>query len=490
MHLLIEFTVYSLFKYSVKKYRILRQNMAEISKHTSIARIISDLIISDNVIDENEMDILGILEKDYSIHKKDFIAAQLITFSDAIETLRDAMDDAEKDYFLSQLRRIAMADGVCSEQEALLLTAVDYCLDSNHKDYSCMLKCHSSEIIANNRHFIVYIENEEDDDINAEMGDDKTMRAIVDSMRLNSFDFIYIPFIINEFKQKDKSYIYKVLRYMSPNFSDEDVENIYDKIIHTTTATFTNDLLYKKMDIKVSDTEPALLINVGSSLVPYCGEREESKVYTEFLKINIIGNVYDEINHFLETFLSFLSATVTPPVYSSRSKLNYFGLYKGLLDLMVFTESESDLRIDIRNKRDMFRFTDTNEVLRLKPNEAVIYCMIIQQTLCDKVNHGLLYQPNSRKKTQLNNMFRKIYGSMSDYDVDKDYTEGISQAVSHIRKAFKELRLLKNRDYYLPIKDEEKGIYTLKAGCEAIKVYDIKKKCEVPMILSEYWTEM
>lgn len=464
--------------------------MAEISKRTAIARLVSDLIRSDNIIDEAEMIALDEFEDVYGIRQQNLVEAQLITFSQAVSVLRDNLDTISKEKLLRQLCRIAMIDSVCTEQEALLLTAIDYCLDSDYGTGADMLTCESDTIVGTNNKFIVYVESECDEEINEEIQDEKIFQAICSEMRLYGFDFIYIPFIVSELKKKSHQYMRKVLKYMSPNFDDNTVDDIYDRMLTMTTPQFTSDLLFKKMDLKVSNTDPALMINIGSSLVPYCKEIPESKVYTEFLKINITGDAYDAVHHFISVFSKYLTGTFHPSAMLIKNKLKYFGFYKALLDLMVFARSDSNLRINILNKREVIKFTDTNETLRLKPNEAAIYCMILQQTLCDEVNHGLLYDSTGRKKAELNSIYNKVYGTISGSESSKDYNAGIVQVVSHIRKALRELRLLKNVNAFLPVKDEVNGVYTIKAGKDAIKVMEMDGKTTKELILSDFWTKM
>lgn len=442
--------------------------MREISKRTAVARIIADLIKADNIIDEKEMRALTKLEDIYHIHQKDLVAAQLITFSDAISVLRERMDQKEKTVLLDYLCKLARIDDVCTLREALILVAVHYCLDEEHSNYSEMLTCESNDIVGDGKNFIVYIESEIDKDINSEIKDDKVYHSMTVDINKMGMDFVYIPYLVREFRKKNPEYVMKVLEYMSPGFSEETRLEIYNKISNFTTTSFTQNLLCKKMGVSVMNTEPALLINIGSSLVPYCGNQSDSKVFTEFLRINITDSIYGEVRHLMDSMNRLVNEKIIASSNIVENRLKYFGFYKAMLDLMIYTKSDSDLLINLDSKKDTIRFVDSNEVLKLKPQESALYILMIEQSIHDEVNKGLLYKPNDRQLTQLNKRYREIYESISGSRMTKDFNSGITQAVSHIRKAIKETLYLKNINTYLPIKDEENGVYRVNVSAEQV----------------------
>lgn len=277
---------------------------------------------------------------------------------------------------------------------------------------------------------------------------------------------------------------------MSPAFEDHAIDLICNNIFSLNTVAFTQQLLYKKMGVKVTNTEPALLINIGSSLVPYCGEQTTSKVFTDFLRINITGSIFDEIKAFLESFANLVNVDLIRSIEIRSDKLKYFGFYKALIDLMVFTKSSSDLVVNLNRKHEVIRFKDTNEILRLKPNESALYCLMIQQTLFDNVNHGLLYRPNDRKKAALNDAYRKLYERISGSEMTKDYNNGIPQVVSHIRKAIRDMQYLRNPEDYMPVKDEENGVYRVNIDPKTVMIIDPDTEEVLNILNSVFWKSL
>lgn len=464
--------------------------MSEISKRTAIARILSDLIKSDNIIDEMEIRTLDALKAKYHILRKHLVAAQLITFSQAINVLRDGIGVREKAELIEDLKNMAHVDTVFAEKEVLLILAVYYCLNEEHGYSSELLTCESNNIPSLNRKFIVYIESEYDKDINSEIQNEAEFLSLIAHMRAYGFEFIYIPYIIQEFRKKSIDYVRSVIGYMSPAFEDHAIDLICNNIFSLNTVAFTQQLLYKKMGVKVTNTEPALLINIGSSLVPYCGEQTTSKVFTDFLRINITGSIFDEIKAFLESFANLVNVDLIRSIEIRSDKLKYFGFYKALIDLMVFTKSSSDLVVNLNRKHEVIRFKDTNEILRLKPNEAALYCLMIQQTLFDNVNHGLLYRPNDRKKAALNDAYRKLYERISGSEMTKDYNNGIPQVVSHIRKAIRDMQYLKNPEDYMPVKDEENGAYRVNIDPKTVMIIDPDTEEVLNILNSVFWKSL
>ena len=460
--------------------------MATISKHTAIARIISDLIKADNIIDEQEIKFLAKLESVYGIKQKDLVQSQLVTFSDSVKLLRDIMTQSEKKVFLNRLKEMSLIDGSCCTQEALLLVALEYCFNENYESHSELLYCESSSIIGDNERYAIYIESEPDAEINEELQQKSVFRNIQNAFRLNGFDFIYVPYIVNEFKRKDKDYIKNVIRYMSPTCKCEQIDEVYNRVCGIDTCAFTNEILYKRMGVDVMNTEPAQLINIGSSLVPYCGDKEGNKVYTEFLRINIVNGLQDDLTQFVDNFSKYISegVQITPTITVNR--LKYFGFYKALFDLMLHTKAKSDIVINPNISKKAIYFKDINEYLNVRQNEKALYILMLKESICNKVDKGLLYAPSEKKKASLERAYREIYGRFTSTELQTDYVTGIAQSVSHIRKAISELRNLKDVDSYMPKKIATDGVYRIEIDSPNVYVYDYKTQSEVPITEFEF----
>ena len=88
----------------------------------AIARIISDMIKADNIIEESEIEAMKRLMAEYGINHQEMSDARNIRFSEAVNTLKE-MSRKDRKMFVDHVYGIAVSDNACVPREALLLIA-------------------------------------------------------------------------------------------------------------------------------------------------------------------------------------------------------------------------------------------------------------------------------------------------------------------------------------------------------------------------------
>lgn len=428
----------------------------------ALARIISDLIKADNIIEEDEMTKLAELDDRYNIKANHKIEAQQCSFTWSLNILKELSKREKKDVY-SQMCGLSRSDGSCVPREALLLLAMKYSFDSEMHDcvktFSCDLR--STNL---NDHYIVYVEGEPDKEYNKEIKEE--LDDICDILNNCGMDFVYVPFLREEFKKMNKEYVRNVITYMAPHLLLDDeisdnqtkIDKLYNELLNVDTVKFCRNLLYKKIGVKeMAEVAPSILINIGTSLEPFCGS--ETKVYTEFLCIELKDSIKKEIRKFTEDYRRTLSTPPTPKTRMATSaRFKYFGFYKALFDLIVFSKQaveDSKVIIDFDNHHIVFEGTD-NPILNLKPKPLSTYALILEETLCKKVG-GLEIKPNDRKKAKLQDTYTYFYEhAFNMYREENDYSTGLKVSVSNIKKAITtQYPNLLNLEMYLPVKTED-----------------------------------
>ena len=91
----------------------------------AIARVVSDMIKADNIIEESEIEMLNKFKSIYNIDSHILGEARHVKFSTAVSNL-DSLEDNEKIEIFKSIQSMAIADGVCVPREALLLLALRY----------------------------------------------------------------------------------------------------------------------------------------------------------------------------------------------------------------------------------------------------------------------------------------------------------------------------------------------------------------------------
>ena len=97
----------------------------------SIARVVSDLIKADSVIDSREMELFGLVKDGYKLNQECLNDTRFMTFSDAVNNLR-FLGKTERAELMNLFKNITLADGMCNKDEALLMMALLYCLEGEY----------------------------------------------------------------------------------------------------------------------------------------------------------------------------------------------------------------------------------------------------------------------------------------------------------------------------------------------------------------------
>ena len=357
-------------------------------QRTAMARIISDMIKADNIIEESEIRDMKLLMSKYSLNHQDMSDARKIRFSDAVNALK-VLSSKERKVFFDDIYSIALSDNVCVPREALLLIALQYCLIENDRKTDngkpipkpYLISCPTGEASFNDQ-YMVYLESDYDEEHNAELM--QHFRLLVTITRLCGFNFIYIPKMVEEFRAMNEQYVKDVISYMAPNLEGSFIQQVYDRLCHLTTVDFFRNVLYERLQVKaLHDTPPSLLINIGTSVVPYCSAGGSVQYYTEFLCIPISSSILTLVDDILGFYQSKVSIRQSITINDSKGQFKYFGFYKALFDFLVAPPPIAPdlifLGQDIRTNRYQvaFKFEDGNEKkICLTPREFDIYFQV------------------------------------------------------------------------------------------------------------------
>lgn len=335
----------------------------------AIARIISDIIRADNIIEESEIRKLKESMARYGISRLYMTEARHIRFSDAVNALSRLPLKFRKEFY-DCIAEIAVSDNVCATREALMLIALQYCLLADNKPQgkgkepylvSCAIGEASFEDL-----YMVYLESSYDERRNKELREQ--FRLLVTVARLYGFNFIYIPKLVEEFLRMDAQYVKDVIGYMSPSLNEDFIGKVYERLCEMTTAQFFKNVVYERLKVHtLRDTPPSLLINIGTSVVPYCSSEGPVQYYTEFLCVPIGEHIMTLIDDFLGRFQNLASVRQTITVANSQGQFKYFGFYKALFDFLIAPPPvEPELifaGLDMKRNRNhvVFRFADGSE---------------------------------------------------------------------------------------------------------------------------------
>ena len=435
----------------------------------AFARIITDLIEADFVVEADEMQFFEkiISKEGFAISAAMLVEAKKMDFAKALSILK-TLDEDCRNLIVGTLKQLSMSDGVCVPLEAILIFAVEQVLLKDATVHSIP----QSGINIDNLN-VIYIENQE-----TEVGHqiESMLSAIVSELKLVGFDFVYIPRLIRDFERMEHDYLKKVVKYMIPSISDERVATICENLRGLTTSRFCRDLLYKKLGMNLIDCKPSLLIKINDSDIVdrYESEAIERIRYSNFLQLEFKRDVIEEIHSFIETYHSMISCSITVESKPRTPKFIYTGFHRSLFDLIAFGRELKEYRLvfDVLEHKVNVYFESMDNaqervLLKLNPQETALYYMIVKKSL---LGNGLDWRehiPDKDKKlilTEYNNIYGKI-GKANSVTEYKDRTQ-----VHHIKNRIRALRNIANVEMFLPVhyRTAKDSYYGIKASAEFV----------------------
>ena len=401
-------------------------------QRTAIARIFNDMIKADNIIEESEVKNMKRLMSEYAITHQEMSDARKIRFSDAVNTLKE-LSVRERKAFFDHIYDIALSDNICVPREALLLIALQYCLmeDAKKADGTIptpkpyLISCPTGEASFNDQ-YMVYLESSYDEERNEELK--QHFRLLVTITRLCGFNFIYIPKMVEEFRGMNEQYVKDVISYMAPNLEEAIIQQVYDRLCDMTTVDFFRNVLYERLQVKaLHNTPPSLLINIGTSVVPFCSAGGSIQYYTEFLCIPISSDILTLVDDILGFYQSKVSIRQSITINDSKGQFKYFGFYKALFDFLVAPPPVVPdlvfLGQDMKTGRYQvaFKFDDGNEKkVTFTPKEYDIYLQVALKTYKSRTR-GLPVTYDKHIKPTIAHLKSKISSDIPDLNYSDQY---------------------------------------------------------------------
>lgn len=401
-------------------------------QRTAIARIISDMIKADNIIEESEIKEMKRLMSKYSITHKEMSEARKIRFTDAVNTLKE-LSITERRTFFDQIYSIALSDNICVPREALLLIALQYCLIEDNKKSENgtllarpnLISCPTGEASFNDQ-YMVYLESSYDKERNEELK--QHFRLLVTITRLCGFNFIYIPKMVEEFRGMNEQYVKDVISYMAPNLEESFIQQVYDRLCDLTTVDFFHNVLYERLQVRaLYNTPPSLLINIGTSVVPYCSVGGSVQYYTEFLCIPIFTSILTLVDDILGFYQSKVSIRQSITINDSKGQFKYFGFYKALFDFLVAPPPIAPdlifLGQDMKTGRYQvaFKFDEGKEKkICFTPREYETYYQVVFRTYMSH-SKGLSVSSDKNIKPTISKIRNKISSEIPELTYSDQY---------------------------------------------------------------------
>ncbi len=450
--------------------------MSELSRYERIAfaRVITDLIEADFVVETSEMDFFEqIISKEYfSITKSMQIEAKKMDFAKAVSILQ-ALDEVDRACVLDTLKQLAMSDGRCVPLEAVQIFTLEQVFEHGAKVYSVP----ASGIDIQNMS-VVYIENENNTSINQTI--QESLQTITQELRQVGFQFVYIPSIVDDFRQLGSTYLQKIIKYMVPSVSDARILDICNNLCELTTKRFCQELLYKKLGINLIDAQPSMLIKINESDIidQYHADDAERLRFCNYLQIELRDDVVAQITDLVANYAQMLNENISVVAAPTKRKFLYNGFHRSLFDLIVYGKEQKEYQLvfDI-SKRDAVVYFESIDnykeriILKLPPQETTLYLMIVKQSLD---GGGLDWREHipTHDKQRILDAYNHVYRWIGKGNTVLEYKDRTQ--VHHIKNRIKLLQCVANADMFVPehVKTSTTSFYKIKASSEYIRIIE------------------
>ena len=437
----------------------------------AFARIISDLIEADFIVEQGEMEYFEeiISRNRLNIKKTMLSEAKRLTLAKAIKTLKE-LDRDDMEEAIDLLKGLSLSDGTCVPLEAIQILSIIQSLKSGAE----VLSVKSGDLQIENM-TVVYIENEKDTSVNDFI--ENNYREINNEFALAGFRFVHIPHVARDFDSMDRDYLKKVVSYMIPSASEDRVEKICGDLCGISTSQFCRDLLYKKIGINLLGANPSLLFKINDSSIVAQHSNDDSQriTYSNFLLIELGDDILKTIRDLVDTYSSMVNCAIAIESQPQKRKFLYYGFHRSLFDLISYGKEIKEYRLVIdlsqRDNPVLFESVDGNDTLQIKlsAQEYALYALIVEESLSGK---GLEWREQIDKveKRAILKKYNAIYVKTGKGKSAKDYKDR-TQA-HHIRERVKALDNVANKDMFIPenYKDGEESVYRILASPEYVEI--------------------
>lgn len=459
-------------------------------QRVAFARVISDLIEADFIIEDTEMRFFEDINSRFHISRDMLTEAKKKNFAWALNTLK-SLSEEQKTEVRNVLQELALSDGTCVPYEALQIIAALSVLDGKGEVFSIPS---STSYVENMK--AVYIESEDDTVEDKYITDH--YRAISNELNLAGFDFVYIPQIARDYSLMGEEYLRKSISYMIPSLTEERISGIQEELCSITTSRFCRDLLSGKMGIDVLGCRPALLIKIGESYVVGADSMDDSEKlpFSNYLKINIEGNILNQVVEFVDSYRKLVNCSSYVEVQPVTKKFLYYGFHRSLFDLIAFCKDRTEYKmlINLENHKDpviSFISDDSEyeaEELKMTPMATALYLLMVQQSV---FGQGLDWRemPGKEGKDSLLEKFNSIYSIVGNRSDCKDYKDRV--LVSRIKKELRKLSsIVSNIDVFIPELKiiNSNSFYNVPVPPDSILVQEGGSR--VGIMKSEFWSKL
>lgn len=409
----------------------------------ALAKVLSDLVQSDGIVNQGEIDYLNHVYQVFGITSANKQKAISLTLSQATGTLR-SLGHAEKMAVLTIVQHLSVSDNTLDHSETLLIAAllltIGIKLPETEGVKASLVTIPSLSF--DTRNAMLYVESEYDEAINQQI--ESQYEAICELLRSTQRDFFYLPVVMRDIQGK-KATFRNTLGYIEPTLSEEQLDIIDRDLAFMDSVALSKEVFLNYLDINGFNLkQPSFFFKISSA---------RPSVHQDFLILEIndtplatIQKVYDiEANiarltpHGLnEKELRALKKLEPKKTKGNKDELQYTGFHKIIIDtLLKYNGCHGISRLFVTTSGSLYLTDRNNTEVKMPALCKALYIFFLLHE--DGVSLNYL----SEYKCELYRIYRQI----STYNDDALLREAVDNLtdfigttmnanLSRIKKAF------------------------------------------------------
>lgn len=413
---------------------------------TALAKVLSDLVQSDGMVNQGEIDFLQRVYTVFNITQASRKKASQLSLSDAVNTLK-TLGNTEKIAILRLLQRLSMSDDSLDPNESMLITALVLSIGIELPETQD-IRAHFVSIPNLNfdtRNAVLYVEAEYDKSIN-----DSILReheAICSLLESSQREFFYLPKAVSELQSKKNTFL-NALNYLDPTLKESQCVFIGDNLHRLSSTFLSKEIFLNYLNASgLNIIKPSFFFKIGK-VKP--GSQQDFLILEingdPLVTLQRIYKLNDNITCIQSNGLSqkeekFLQKVMQLPDETQKDELNYTGFHKILIDIMLKHSVSSEYsRLFITKRGDIFLTDRNNTEVKMHTLCKALYILFLFH------EEGIPLNYLSDYKTELYRIYRQIstYGdeTLLQKAIDNltDFVGNTMNAtLSRIKKAFKDI---------------------------------------------------
>lgn len=413
---------------------------------TALAKVLSDLIQSDGIVNQGEMDCLTQIYKKLRVTTANIKKSANLTLSDALNHLK-TLGSLEKLAILKILQQLSTSDDCLDPNESLLITAVllplQIRLPETQDIHADMVSI--PNLAFDTQNAVLYVESAYDNDINSRI--DREYGALCKLLKDKQREFFYLPNVIREIQSKGNAF-HNTLSYLEPTLTDQQLQLIGDNACMMTSAAFSKEIFLNYLYINGFYLDkPSFFFKIGNKM---------PSRFQNFLILEITEDPLETLKRFYQINKNIgqlhptgltdkesnsLKRLKLKSSHDTKDEVQYTGFHKAVIDTLLRYNGNNGLsRLFVAENGNIYLTDRNNMEVRMNAISKALYILFLLH------EEGLQLNYLVDHKKQL----YRIYRAISSYSDDTLLSQAIENLVdvtgttlnaniSRIKKAFTNL---------------------------------------------------